>query len=380
MYFPNADVVIHPALLVFLGVIVGMLGGFFGVGGGFLITGGLLVFGVPPVYAVGTGLTLVMGTSIINTLKHRNLGNVDFKLGALMVTGTIPAIFLAEWVNATLEAAGIAGPVIRYVYVGFLASLGLFILYDFWRTRLRQGRHTGGGEDITTAGLTQKVRALRIPPHQVGIPRLGVVSRYMVPPLLAFTPAPLRPMVRPFVEGGVSTYVSLPVSGIERISVFVPVGIGFGIGFIAGLLGAGGGFILMPVLIFVLGVPTTIAIGTDLFQIIITGSVGTFAYALSDRVDPMMAVLMLAAASIGSQLGASATQRVDPSRIRFLYGLLIMTGAVAVALEEMSQAVTGAEALSTLASVVLLGSGGGMCIVLLVLMARSRERRGGGGH
>ena len=101
MYFPNADVVVHPALLVFLGVIVGMLGGFFGVGGGFLITGGLLVFGVPPVYAVGTGLTLVMGTSIINTFKHRSLGNVDFKLGALMVTGTIPAIFLAEWPRAS---------------------------------------------------------------------------------------------------------------------------------------------------------------------------------------------------------------------------------------------------------------------------------------
>ena len=347
MYFPNADVVIHPALLVFLGLIVGMLGGFFGVGGGFLITGGLLVFGVPPVYAVGTGLTLVMGTSIINTLKHRNLGNVDFKLGALMVTGTIPAIFLAEWTNASLEAAGIAGPVIRYIYVGFLASLGLFILYDFWRTRLRQDTRSGGGEDITTAGLTQRVRSLRIPPHRIGIPGVG----------------------------GVSTYVALPVSGIERISVFVPVGIGFGIGFIAGLLGAGGGFILMPVLIFVLGIPTTIAIGTDLFQIIITGSVGSFAYALSDRVDPLMAVLMLAAASIGSQLGASATQRVDPSRIRFLYGLLIMTGAVAVALEEVSQAVQGAGVLSDVASVVLLGSGGGMCIALLVMMARSRERQ-----
>ena len=352
MYFPNADVVIHPALLVFLGVIVGMLGGFFGVGGGFLITGGLLVFGVPPVYAVGTGLTLVMGTSIINTLKHRNLGNVDFKLGALMVTGTIPAIFLAEWVNATLEAAGIAGPVIRYVYVGFLATLGLFILYDFWRTWLRQGRHSGEGEDITTAGLTQRVRSLRIPPHRIGFPGVS----------------------------GVSTYVALPVSGIDRISVFVPVGIGFSIGFIAGLLGAGGGFILMPVLIFVLGVPTTIAIGTDLFQIIITGSVGSFAYALSDRVDPLMAVLMLAAASIGSQLGASATQRVDPSRIRFLYGLLILMGAVAVALEEVSQAVAGAEALSTVASVVLLGSGGGMCIVLLVMMLRARGKGGGGGH
>ena len=381
MYFPNADVVIHPALLVFLGVIVGMLGGFFGVGGGFLITGGLLVFGVPPVYAVGTGLTLVMGTSIINTLKHRNLGNVDFKLGALMVTGTIPAIFLAEWVNATLEAAGIAGPVIRYVYVGFLASLGLFILYDFWRTWLQRGRHSGGGEEITTAGLTERVRSLRIPPHRIGIPRVWSMPTLVSWPVMLLTPSPMRPFMRRIMEQGVSTYVSLPVSGIERISVFVPVGIGFGIGFIAGLLGAGGGFILMPVLIFVLGVPTTIAIGTDLFQIIITGSVGSFAYALSDRVDPLMAVLMLTAASIGSQLGARATQRVDPSRIRFLYGLLIITGAVAVALEEISQAVPGASVLSDVASVVLLGSGGGMCIVLLVMMARSRERReGGGGH
>ena len=350
MYFPNADVVIHPALLVFLGVIVGMLGGFFGVGGGFLITGGLLVFGVPPVYAVGTGLTLVMGTSIINTLKHRNLGNVDFTLGALMVTGTIPAIFLAEWFNSWLESAGLAGPVIRYVYVAFLSSLGLFLLYDYWRTHIRAHQEE---EDVSTVGLTQRIRSLRLPPHWVGIPGVG----------------------------GVSTYVSLPVSRIESISVFVPVGIGFGIGFIAGLLGAGGGFILMPVLIYVLGIPTTIAIGTDLFQIIITGSVGSFAYALSDRVDPLMAVIMLAAASIGSQLGATATRRIEPSRIRFLYGLLILTGAVAVGLEELSQAVPGAEALSTVASVVLLGSGGGMCVVLLVMMARSRERRrGGGGH
>ncbi len=343
MYFPNADVVIHPALLVFLGLIVGMLGGFFGVGGGFLITGGLLVFGVPPVYAVGTGLTLVMGTSIINTLKHRNMGNVDFKLGALMVTGTIPAIFLAEWVNSVLEAAGVAGPVIRYVYVGFLTSLGLFILYDFWRTRLRGGAR---GEEVTTAGLTQRVRSLRIPPHRIGIPGVGWIP----------------------------TYVVLPVSGIERISVFVPMGIGFGIGFIAGLLGAGGGFILMPVLIYVLGIPTTVAIGTDLFQIIITGSVGSFAYALSDRVDPLMAVLMLSAASIGAQVGASATRLVEPSRIRFLYGLLIITGAVAVALKEVSQAVPGADFLSTAASAILLGSGGGMCLLLLALMARARRR------
>jgi uncharacterized membrane protein YfcA len=77
MLFPNAEVVVHPGLLLLLGLILGTLSGFFGVGGGFLITGGLLVFGVPPVFAVGTGLTLIMGSSIINTLKHRSLGNVD---------------------------------------------------------------------------------------------------------------------------------------------------------------------------------------------------------------------------------------------------------------------------------------------------------------
>ena len=224
-----------------------------------------------------------------------------------------------------------------------MSSLGTFLLYDYWRTHIRTHKEE---EDVTTAGLTQRIRSLRIPPHRIGIPGVG----------------------------GVSTYVSLPVSGIERISVFVPVAIGFGIGFIAGMLGAGGGFILMPVLIYVLGIPTTVAIGTDLFQIIITGSVGSFAYALGDRVDPLMAALMLAAASIGSQLGASATRRVSPSRIRFLYGLLIVSGAVAVALEELSQAVPGASALSTVASTVLLGSGGGMCVLLLVLMARARRR------
>ncbi|MDP6227311.1 MAG: TSUP family transporter, partial [Dehalococcoidia bacterium] len=83
MLFPNADVVVNPFLLVILGLLVGILGGFFGVGGGFLVTGGLLVFGVPATFAVGTGLTLVMGSSIINTLKHRRMGNVDFKLGFL---------------------------------------------------------------------------------------------------------------------------------------------------------------------------------------------------------------------------------------------------------------------------------------------------------
>ena len=345
MYFPNADVVIHPALLVLLGLIVGALGGFFGVGGGFLITGGLLVFGVPPLFAVGTGLSLVMGASLINTLRHRNLGNVDFKLGLLMIIGTVPALYAAQRVNQQLEAAGVAGPVIRYLYVVFLAALGIFILWDHWRTRRRAD---SSGESTTTERLARRLQSWRPPPQYIYVPGLGRTS----------------------------TVVSLPVSGIEGISAVLPVLFGLVVGFFAGILGAGGAFILTPALIYLLGVPTVVAIGTDLFQVIITGSVGAFVYALAGRVDPLMVVLMLAAASIGAQFGAGATRYVEPARIRFLYGILVLSGGVSVGLEQASQAIPGAGGpLSTAATVVLLGVGGGMCLFLGVLSFRAKRRR-----
>ena len=330
----------HPALLLLLGLMVGNLSGFFGVGGGFLITGGLLVFGVPPVFAVGTGLTLIMGSSLINTLKHRRVGNVDFKLGGLMVIGTIPALFAAERLNSHLEEIGVAGPVIRYVYVVFLGALGSFLVYDFLRLRRAADR-----DQVSTAILAGRVRALRVPPHSIGIPGL-----FSIP-----------------------AYVSLPVSGIDRISLWVPVLIGFGVGFLAGLLGAGGGFILMPILIYLLGVPTTVAIGTDLFQVIITGSVGALLYSLSNHVDLLMAVMMLAAASIGSQLGVAATRFVEAARIRVLYGMTVLSGAVAVGLRQASGA--GPDFLADAASILLLTFAGAICVAVAVLFVAERSKQ-----
>ena len=342
MWFPNAEVAVNPALLLLLGVMVGTLSGFFGVGGGFLITGGLLVFGVPPVFAVGTGLALIMGSSIINTLKHRHLGNVDLRLGLIMLVGTIPGVFLAEQVNSSLDEAGIIGPVIRYVYIVFLGLLGTFIIYDHLRQRKNPAAATG---EISTASLAKKVQNLRIPPRAIWLPGLGKVP----------------------------TYVALPVSGIAQISVFLPVIVGFSVGFFAGLLGAGGGFLLMPVLIFGMGVPTTIAIGTDLFQIIVTGSWGTFIYALSHNVDPLMAIIMLVAASAGSQLGASATRFVEPARIRILYGVTIMGGCISVALDQASTFSDNLGFLSTVASVVLLSVAGTMCLIIAVMMIKAKR-------
>ena len=347
MLFPNADVVVNPVLLVLLGVIVGTLGGFFGVGGGFLITGGLIVFGVPEIYAIGTGLTLIMGSSIINMLKHRGLGNVDFKLGVPMVLGAMPAVFIAESLNSALEEAGQVGNVIPYIYVAVLVLLGTFLVYDYFKTRRRTTGAVSRGEDVSTAGLTQRIQALRIPPHTIKLPGL-----------------PAR-----------STYISLKVSGIERISIFVPILVGFGIGFFAGLLGAGGGFILMPVLVYVVGIPTTVAIGTDLFQVIITGSWGTLLYALGNNVDPLMALIILAAASVGSQIGATATRFVDPGRIRILYGITVLSGAVAIGMGQVGKAAEGLAVLGRIDDWVLLGVPGCMCVVITVLMILEAVRR-----
>ena len=129
----------------------------------------------------------------------------------------------------------------------------------------------------------------------------------------------------------------------------------------------------MPVLIFGMGVPTTVAIGTDLFQIIVTGSWGTFIYALSHNVDPLMAIIMLGAASVGSQLGTTATAFVEPARIRILYGVTILGGCVAVALEQVSTFSEGSEFLSNVASVVLLSVAGAMCLIIAVMMIRAKR-------
>ena len=343
MEFPSTGDSVGLVWLLSLGLSVGILSGFFGVGGGFLVTGGLIVLGVPEFYAVGTGLALITGSSTINALKHRKLGNVDFRLGLVMVLGSIPGVETAKRLLLYLETHGLEDEVIHYVYVVVLAALGTFLLYDW----LRSGRKQAGGDVGPPGPFVMKVRNFGLPPR-----------------------------------------VSLPVAGIPSISVWVLVVLGFSIGLFAGLLGAGGGFLLMPALVFLLGIPTITAVGTDLFQVMITGSFGAFTYALDSKVDLLMALVMIVAASVGSQVGTMATRVVDGTRIRFLYALIVLAGSFSLALDQASKAGESVHFLSTAGAVLLLGSAGTMCVGIAALVIASRVKAssetvamgGQGGH
>ena len=350
MHFPIADVTISPLLLALLGMIVGTMTGFFGVGGGFLITGGLLVLGVPTIYAVGTGLLMVMGTAITSTLRHRRLGNVDIRLAALIVCGTIPGVFGGEWVNGRLAAAGIAGPVVGVVYFVLLLSLGALMVGNWLRQiRYRPGPAVGGG-------LPRWFHQLPLGPARLPLPgRDAAGGRRAVN---------LRP--------------AFPNAGIAEMSALLPALAGFVIGFIAALLGAGGGFLLMPFLVYGLGVPPAVAIGTDLFQIIVTGTLGAFLYSLDGNVDPVLAVIMFASASVGTQLGALSTRFVNASRILGLFGVTVLNAGVAVGLGQLGAAL-GWPALEAISRGLLLGVSGAVALTILMLLAAAamvRARRG----
>ena len=344
MYFPIAEVTVSPLLLALLGIVVGTMTGFFGVGGGFLITGGLLVLGVPTIYAVGTGLLMVMGTAITSTLRHRRLGNVDLRLALLIVCGTIPGVFLGERVNSALEAAGISGPVVGAVYFVLLLTLGSLMVGNW----LRRLRYRPVRRDL--GAFPRFFQSVRLGPSQMAVPGVGSVN--------------LRP--------------AFPNAGIPEMSAVVPIMTGLVIGFIAALLGAGGGFLLMPFLVYGLGIPPAVAIGTDLFQIIITGTLGSFLYSLSGNVDPMIAVIMFAAASVGTQIGALATRFVNSARILGLFGLTVLNAGVAVGIGQLARLIES-DTLTLIGQLLLLGVSGlvALTIVALLLVAAVAQIRRG---
>ncbi|MEW6034513.1 MAG: sulfite exporter TauE/SafE family protein [Chloroflexota bacterium] len=331
MIFPVAGVEVHPLAVVFVGFTVGVAGSFLGVGGGFIATPALNILGFPMSYAVGTDLAHMMGKSIVATLRHRLLGNVDFKLGGLMVLGTIPGVELGKTIVLHLDRTGQAGPVIRYVYIALLAGVFLAFLRDY---------------------LKRRSSSKRSAPQMQDSGRGAWALRLVAPP-----------------------FVSLPRSRIDRVSLWAIIGVGLVTGLAAGFLGVGGGFIRMAALLYLLGVPTLVAIGTDLFEIVVSGGYGAFTYALAGRVDLLAALVMLSGAAIGAWIGASATVYVKGNRIRLYLAGVVLAAAVATALKQLAESL-GSTTLSTAGNYLIFGAGGLLVAVISLSWLRGVRREG----
>jgi len=292
MYFPIAGVTVNPLFLAGVGFLVGLLGGFFGVGGGFLAGPMMFLVGVPMNYVVGTDLAHMTGKSIVAARRHRVLGHVDIKLGLLMVLGTVPGIELGARIIEGLEVTGSIDTVVGVTYVVILLAIGTFTAWESLRAmQLVNAEQMEAEEALAFEGVTRRVHRFRLPP-----------------------------------------LVSLPNSGIESISIWVVLGVSFMTGLLAGVLGVGGGFIRMPMMVYLIGVPTHVAVGTDLFEVVISAGYGTVTHAIKGNVDVLMALVMQTGAAIGAQIGAVSTRFIAGPRIRLLFSILPFVGAALVIL------------------------------------------------
>jgi uncharacterized membrane protein YfcA len=293
MEFPVSGITINPVFLAGVGFLVGVLGGFFGVGGGFIAGPLLLILGVPANFVVGTDLAHMTGKPIVAARRHRSLGHIDIKLGAIMVLGTLVGVELGARLVEALEAAGTVDIVLKTTYVIILLIISAFTAWESIRAlRMTRSEKLEVKEVLGFQGLSSRTQGIRIPP-----------------------------------------FVSLPDSGIGSISIWPIVLVGLITGVLAGSLGVGGGFIRMPLLVYVLGIPTHVAIGTDLFEIVISAGYGTITHALKGNVDVMMALVMHTGAALGAQIGAVSTRFFVGPRIRLIFSALPLIGAVLVLLE-----------------------------------------------
>jgi uncharacterized membrane protein YfcA len=288
IFLPISGVEIMAWKLILLGFTVGVIGGFFGVGGAFMVTPALNVFGFPMAYAIGTDMAHIAGKSVVATAKHRKYGNVDMRLGVLMILGT--AIGIEGGANAImwLEKVGRVDYVVRITYMVLLFGLSSYMFYEYYSLTKGTASASKPVADAGTSGLALRMQKLHIPPM-----------------------------------------INLKVSGFS-ISVWVVLIVSACTGFLAGFLGVGGGFIRMPSLMYVIGCPTRVAVGTDLFEIVITGAYGAFTYAMKQRVELIAAAVMLMGAAVGAQFGTLATQYVKGLKIRLYFASTMGLAGVAV--------------------------------------------------
>lgn len=299
MTFPIAGVHISPVYLVAVGFVVGILGGFFGVGGSFLAGPALFGAGLPMNFVVGTDLAHIVGKSIVAARKHRTLGNIDLKLGLIMVVGTIAGVETGAQVIQWLKRTAHIDWAVGAAFIVILVGISSFMTWESIHTLRKQRRSRN------TARKAKPGEHVSKQDHSAVAHIARAVQRFGPPP-----------------------YISLPVSGISRVSLWTILLVAFVGGVFSGFLGGGAGYIRMPCLVYLLGIPTHIAVGTDLFEIIISAGYGTVSHALKGNVDILIALVMHTGAAIGAQMGATLTQYFGGPRIRMAFIPLPVLGAI----------------------------------------------------
>ena len=280
IYLPIAEMSVNVFSILALGFLSGCISGMFGVGGGFLSTPFLIFIGIPPAVAVASSANQIVSTSFFGFLAHWRRANVDFRMGILMVEGGFIGSTVGVWLFSLLKASGQIDLVISVLYVALLGAIGTMMGLESLRA--------GSGDKPSKPALLQRV---------------GWMQRL--------------PFKRNFVR-----------SKLE-ISLLLPMGVGFVSGFIVSMIGVGGGFFTIPAMIYILGMPTGVVIGTSLFQIIfVTANVTILQAATTHTVDILLALLLLTGSVAGAQFGSRVGTKVSPAKLRGMLALILLTVAM----------------------------------------------------
>ena len=278
IYLPIAELSVNAFLLLGMGAGVGFLSGLFGVGGGFLMTPLLIFVGIPPAVAVATEANQIVASSVSGALAHWRRGNVDVKMGVVLLIGGFIGSTLGVWVFGLLRGLGQIDLVIRLSYVVFLGIIGALMLVEsLWaisRQRKPGGKRRKLHQHNWLHGLPFKMRFRRSKLY---------------------------------------------------ISALLPLGIGVLVGILAAIMGVGGGFIMVPAMIYLLGMPTAMVVGTSLFQIIFVTANVTFLQAWQNQtVDVFLALLLLTGGVIGAQFGTRAGAKLPGEHLRSMLALIVL--------------------------------------------------------
>jgi uncharacterized membrane protein YfcA len=279
IYLPVAEMSVNLFLLLGLGGVVGFLSGVFGVGGGFLMTPFLIFIGIPPAVAVGTQASQILASSLSGVMAHMRRGNVDVRMGSVLVVGGLVGAVIGVWLFALLSRLGQIDLSISLAYLLFLGTVGLLMLFESvvaWFKVRRRG----------SSGFTKRHRHLWL--HHLPLKMRFQRSRLY-------------------------------------ISALMPLALGVVAGILVAIMGVGGGFLMVPAMIYLIGMPTQVVVGTSLFQITFVTAVTTFLHAANNQtVDVVLALALIVGGVIGAQLGTNAGARLRGEHLRILLAAIVL--------------------------------------------------------